>query len=168
MGPRRSTIHGGAVLAVALLLAGCASQAVPAGNAARASASGGTEESLADWMTCMRENGVPVEDPRESGRYNAAETGVGADVLEKAQEACRRYVQSAAGDRPGAGDPGVLDAYLAYAACMRENGVDLPDPAPDAAGEIVLKPGAATDSPQYVKAEKACEGKKPGGGSGPR
>nr|WP_311132066.1 hypothetical protein [Nonomuraea gerenzanensis] len=133
---------------------------------ASASSTGGTEDSLARWMTCMQENGVPVEDPRESGRLSAADTGVSQETLEKAQEACRQYVQPAAGDRPNANDPSVMDKYLAYAVCMRENGVDMPDPKADANGEIVMDSRTATDSPQYVKANKACESKLPGGGPG--
>jgi hypothetical protein len=162
-------ILAGAVLAGLLALAGCspAGGAAQAGGTPQATASG-AGDALANWMTCMRENGVPVEDPRESGRLSAADTGVSAEVLEKAQEACRRYVQSAAGDRPNAGDPGVMDKYLAYARCMRENGVDMPDPTADASGEIVLEPETATDSPQYVKAQTACESRLPGGGAGPR
>ncbi|WP_171074609.1 hypothetical protein [Nonomuraea basaltis] len=163
------------ICAAALLaLPACASTpeqaaAPPAGSAsasASASSTGGTEDSLARWMTCMRDNGVPVEDPRESGRLSAADTGVSQEVLEKAQEACRQYVQPAAGDRPNANDPSVMDKYLAYAACMRDNGVDMPDPKADANGEIVMEPKTATDSPQYVKANKACQSKLPGGGPG--
>ncbi|NRQ31053.1 hypothetical protein HII36_04280 [Nonomuraea sp. NN258] len=112
----------------------------------------------------MRENGVPVRDPRESGRLSAADTGVGQETLEKAQQACRQHVQPAAGDRPNADDAGVMDKYLAYAACMRENGVDLPDPKAGADGEIVMEPKTATDSPQYVAANKTCASKLPGGG----
>ncbi|GAA5069921.1 hypothetical protein HNP84_001831 [Thermocatellispora tengchongensis] len=171
MGPRRPAILAGAALAAVLTLTGCSGGGGTAPGAAtpRASGSpGGTENSLAKWMTCMRENGVPVEDPRESGRLSAAGTGVGAEVLEKAQEACRRYVQSAAVDRPNANDAGVMDKYLAYARCMRENGVDMPDPVADANGEIVLEPKTATDSPRYVKAHTACESRLPGGAGGPR
>ncbi|MEO3811837.1 hypothetical protein ABGB17_22810 [Sphaerisporangium sp. B11E5] len=172
MRPRWSLIL---MCAAALSLASCAgggqTAAPPAGQSspegqATASASSGTEDSLARWMTCMRQNGVPVEDPRESGRLSAADTGVSQEVLEKAQEACRQYVQSAAGDRPNANDPSVMDKYLAYAACMRENGVDMPDPKADANGEIVMESKTATDSPQYVKAQKACQSKLPGGGPG--
>ncbi|WP_157245975.1 hypothetical protein [Nonomuraea typhae] len=148
-------------------VSGAKTPAVSASSGApSASSTSRTEDTLGEWMTCMRQNGVPVEDPRDSGRLSAADTGVSQQTLEKAQEACRQYVQPATGDRPNANDPSVMDKYLAFATCMRDNGVDMPDPKAGPNGEIEMKPKTATDSPQYTQAHHACQSKLPGGGEG--
>jgi hypothetical protein len=63
------------------------------------------------------------------------------------------------GGEPPAADRGKVsaqDAQLAFARCMRENGVDMPDPQPG--GGIVAKKGEAPafDSSQFKAAEKEC------------
>lgn len=62
----------------------------------------------------------------------------------------------------GAGDP--MDAMLDFAACMREHGIDMPDPQPvDGGGAIVVQygvgePGSASagDIEAFTAAEEAC------------
>jgi hypothetical protein len=48
-------------------------------------------------------------------------------------------------------------AALSYAKCMRENGVDIPDPkqAGDGSGNVVLGPGSGKD-PKFKAAQEAC------------
>jgi hypothetical protein len=87
------------------------------------------EEALLAFAECMRENGVNIPDPQldEDGRLSVA-----PDV-EAAFEACQEEL-------PDIGqaiefDPdqeaALADAQLEFARCMRENGVDIPDPTGD-------------------------------------
>ncbi|MEN3611309.1 hypothetical protein [Plantactinospora sp. ZYX-F-223] len=163
---RRAGLILGVVLATAA--AGCGAGTGSTGDEAAASATPGSGENLANWMRCMREHGVTVEDPRESGRFAADTEGISAETLEQAQQACRQYVQAAAGDRPNASDPEVMAKYLDFARCMRERGVDLPDPVADANGEVTLAPRTDPKSSLYVDAEQACRSLLPGAGVGAR
>ena len=49
------------------------------------------------------------------------------------------------------------DGAVKFAQCMRENGVDIPDPKPagDGSGNVVLGPGSGKD-PKFKEAQKAC------------
>ena len=55
------------------------------------------------------------------------------------------------------------DAALKWAACMRKNGADIPDPKTDENGRLVIEGGDATtegnrqQSPAYAKAMDACK-----------
>ena len=63
----------------------------------------------------------------------------------------------------GAATSGDRDRALAYAQCMRENGVPaFPDP--DAQGRLRGAGHEQQDNPTYRAAMEACRGKLPGGG----
>jgi hypothetical protein len=97
------------------------------------------EEALLAFAECMRENGVNIPDPQidEDGRLSFAQGLGGIDPndpdVEAAFEACQEEL-------PDIGqaiefDPdqeaALADAQLEFARCMRENGVDIPDPTGD-------------------------------------
>jgi hypothetical protein len=57
------------------------------------------------------------------------------------------------------------DALVAFAACMRENGVpDFPDPVPSGGGLSLSTDGVDADSPRFKAAEEACQKLLPNGG----
>jgi hypothetical protein len=55
---------------------------------------------------------------------------------------------------PGGGDP--QQAALAYARCMRQQGIDIPDPMPDG-GIDERGIGVDPDGPKFKAAEQACQ-----------
>jgi hypothetical protein len=65
---------------------------------------------------------------------------------------------------PGGGDP--TQAALAYARCMRQHGVNVPDPKVDANGRIAqqMPPGVGPDDPKVKAAQQACKQYAPNGG----
>jgi hypothetical protein len=76
--------------------------------------------------------------------------------------ACSTGSAGRAGTNTGTGGDTSKDpqqAALSYAKCMRENGVDIPDPKPagsgDDKGNVVLGPGSGQD-PAFKAAMKAC------------
>jgi hypothetical protein len=63
----------------------------------------------------------------------------------------------------GSSDP--QQAALAYARCLRQHGIDLPDPTFDAQGRMAqqLPRGVGPDDPKFKAADQACQQYAPGG-----
>jgi hypothetical protein len=63
------------------------------------------------------------------------------------------------------------EARLEWAKCMRENGIDVPDPGADGRITVTRRPGDGVNEEDFEKAEKACEhlrqGFGPRGGQAP-
>ena len=119
---------------------------------------------------CMRENGVDMPDPRSdgSGRILIG-PGPGGDgqarfdpsdpTFRKADEACRKHLE-AGFEEPGEEEQAEMrDAFVKYARCMREEGIDLPDPDPGGGGfRMRLGDPDAPDleSPAFKEADGRC------------
>jgi hypothetical protein len=120
------------------------------------------QQAALDFARCMRGQGIDMPDPEvdEQGRVRmrirAGGSGQGSRPdprkLEAAQKACGTPF---GGDGPGQIDPEARDAMLAYARCMRGQGVDMPDPTGDG---MVLRRGEGPDptSAEFEAADKAC------------
>ncbi|UNM16640.1 hypothetical protein J4032_21110 [Streptomyces formicae] len=123
------------------------------------SGSGGKSdaEQAQEFVDCMRANGVDMEDPDPAtGKLNlGAAMGPGADpqAMRKAMEACRDTMPQAlkdkAAEKPDAQE---LESLKKFAACMRENGVDIEDPGPEGLDRGNLD----TSDPDFQKALDAC------------
>ncbi|MEU8343932.1 hypothetical protein AB0C74_19735 [Spirillospora sp. NPDC048832] len=133
--------------------------AAEASASASASASLSPEDARLRFAQCMRENGVDVPDPGAADE-KALRFGKGVDrkKLQGALEKCRQWLQ-AGGQMPDLKDPKVRDQYVKFAQCMREHGVDIPDPGPD--GQVKL-PTGGIDRGALEKAREACKGELPG------
>jgi hypothetical protein len=164
----RRTLVAAAFLALA---AGCAQASDTTGVA---SAQGGTaalsasatptptidrEERGRQFAKCMRENGVDMEDPGPEGRVRIQ---IGKDLdeatVEKAMKACEHL--SPMGDRAREMSPEDQERARQFAKCMRENGVDMPDPEFNG-GAVRMRPpsGRNPDDPAFRKAMEACRDK---------
>jgi hypothetical protein len=176
--PQRLTL---AVLGLGLALALAACGGTPDGDAV-ASLSGdnatGTTAGAAktpsedpqqralDFARCMRAHGVDMPDPEvdEQGRIRmrvGAGPGGGGTrpdprKLEAAQQACGGLMGGGDGDRQL--DPAERDAMVAFARCMREHGIDMPDPSGDG---LTLRrdgdDGPDPESEEFQEAERACD-----------
>jgi hypothetical protein len=117
------------------------------------------EEAMLAFARCMREHGVDVPDPDSSGRVRirGALGGRSPAEREKFQEA-----QKACEDELGEIGPRISDedraelqeAMLAYAKCMRGEGLDFPDPQFDGGG-VIMRAGDP-DSPEFEAADEKC------------
>jgi hypothetical protein len=124
---------------------------------------GGGDSTQADlaFARCMRQHGIDMPDPKvdADGRTEwQLPPGVGPDdpKLKAAQQACKRY-------RPNGGQaqrpsPQQQQEMLAFARCMRQHGIDMPDPTPD--GGVDMR-GIDPDGPRFKAAERACPGFRP-------
>jgi hypothetical protein len=102
-----------------------------------------TEEAILAFSACMRDNGVEdFEDPDISadgsiqfrfgpgsgGRSGEPPTQEERDTIRQAFQACSEYLQGLAFG-PGSIDRSEIEDNLyEFAACMRDNGYDMPDP----------------------------------------
>jgi hypothetical protein len=112
-----------------------------------------SEQALLNFASCMRKEGVDFPDPQPDSEGNLADVDQGA--LQAAQEACQDELQGAQGAL-GADQTELNDAFLEFAQCMRENGVDVPDPEP---GQAPGAGGAQIDQndPDFQTAIDACQ-----------
>ncbi len=157
-----------------------------------------SEAAVLEWAACMREAGVDIEDPTVdadgnvqlggasifgrgrnggAGGDGTAEDGPGFDdAAQAAFEECGAILEGVAFGGGGRGDfdaEGIQDQMYEYAACMRENGVDMDDP-------VIGEPGGGgqgggglfgdidRDDPAFEAAQDVCgdllAGFGPGGG----
>lgn len=134
------------------------------------------QQAALDYAECMREHGIDMPDPEFSGDGKgmvvigptAGSAGgrgtVGAapappDGFEEAHEACRHYMDGLVQDGQAQMDPEAQDRALKFAQCMREHGVDMPDP--DLSGgavriQIGREGGLDPLSDTFRKAQEAC------------
>ena len=111
---------------------------------------------------CMRENGVDVPDPKagEGGFVVGPrdEARRPSPSTERARRRCGKILESVR--PPELSDEQEVDlreAALKHSRCMREHGVDLPDPRFDRGGVSVRVPeGFDPTSPAVRNAERRC------------
>jgi hypothetical protein len=117
------------------------------------------------YAQCMREHGVDVADPEPGKPVRITGNGdkTNYDKLQAAQKACQPILEQG-GVAPDANDPARQDANLKYAQCMREHGVDVPDPKPGEGLKIQAPEGG--DKAKTEAAQKACRHLLPGGSPG--
>lgn len=160
---------GGDVGLATLLVAGCGLLLlvlIGGGGSSPASEPGGVDsEASADsdpalkYAQCMRENGVPnFPDPVDGRIMVTPESGLdpNSPAFQAAQEACQDYAPQGLGEGGGP-SPEMEEQVLAVAQCMRENGIDFPDP--DLSGGAVrmqLPPSVDTNSPEFEAAQEEC------------
>jgi hypothetical protein len=157
----------GLLLVLALAVAGCGGGgdgrsggvASLGGDQATATTKpGGGDSTQADlaYARCMRQHGINLPDPKvdTSGRTEwQLPPGVGPEdpKFKAAQQACKRY-------RPNGGQAQrpsrqQQQEMLAFARCMRQHGINFPDPKPD--GGVDMR-GIDIDDPKFKAAERAC------------
>jgi len=197
---RRGTVTPllGVALLLGALLAACsqagaandpgvASLESPGTSQPSPSASVDPQQAFLDYAKCMREHGIDMPDPQvDSGSGKVTMTvGSGSGPIDKdkmtaAQSACQHFIANArlGGDRQLS--PEDQDKLLAFAKCMRDHGVDMPDPDFSNGGGFVQVGGPGSKdsidpgSEQFQAAQQACDALLPGvgprtttGGSGP-
>ena len=127
------------------------------------------EDAALAFAQCMREHGVDMPDP-QVGSNGEMSFSIGAgpgkldrSKLQEAQEACQDLMPTGLG-KPGEIPQEQRDAMLAFAQCMREHGIDMPDPQFETGGMVMIggpdEDGAGPKfdprSEQFQAAEEAC------------
>jgi hypothetical protein len=98
------------------------------------------QDAMVEFAECMREHGIDMPDPQVGEGGMVVIGGVGGDgppseaemdEMAAAQEACQSILEEVRGSMPRP-DPEQLaemqEQALEFAECMREHGIDMPDP----------------------------------------
>jgi hypothetical protein len=125
----------------------------------------------------MREHGIDMPDPQVDTSSGKVQMRVGSSgrvdesKMTAAQSACQHFI---ANSRLGGGGkqltPEEQDQFLAFARCMREHGIDMPDPDFSGGGVSIQigQPGQKSNqgpgSQTFEDAQQACNALLPGTG----
>ena len=172
----------GAVLALTLAVAACSGGGKSNGVASLGGSNKPTATTTAKprskqdamqaalaFARCMRQHGINLPDPQFNGNgisqeFTARRGGNGPDSpkFKAAQQACNKYLPN--GGQPTKPNPQEQQQMLAFARCMRQHGIDVPDPGASGGIEVKGRPGTVNpDSPKFKAAEQACQQYEPNG-----
>jgi hypothetical protein len=164
-----------ALTLTALAGAALAVSACGSGSGTGTSTTSDPQEAALKFAQCMRENGVDMPDPQVDAQGRIAQKirfhGSKA-TMDRAQEACKKYQDQARPDLSPEQKTELLDQAVRFSQCMREHGVQLPDPQLSSDGGIIMRIGGPgkggagkssldPESPAFKTAEKACESFRP-------
>jgi hypothetical protein len=154
-----------ALLALAALgLAACGEDTPSAAGSADAKAE--MREAELKFASCMRDNGVNMPDPSAEGGKQVfkvgGDSGISPEKFETATKACEKYRKDIRPQLTEEEQQEFKEQALAHARCMREHGIDFPDPTFDAEGGARVRLGSDSgdklnpESPKFKAAEEAC------------
>jgi hypothetical protein len=171
---------------VASLSTAAANDTTPGtGDVTGTTVSADPQEAALQFAKCMREHGIDMPDPVvKTASGPGGETQVAIDIggagpaqkpnkkdMEAANKDCQHFMADAAGtfNPPSAEDQAKMqEQALAFAKCMREHGVDMPDPQFSGDGNFSIGfvssddssnsggPSFDPNSPTFKDANEAC------------
>jgi hypothetical protein len=117
------------------------------------------QEAALEFTQCMREHGVDMPDPGPNGELEL-QVGPGNQAkVEQAQEACGHLMENARPQVSEEQQNAMQDGLLAFARCMRQHGIDMPDPVFGEGGRVTQRGGRGVnpDDPKFQRAAEACD-----------
>jgi hypothetical protein len=170
----RATAIGALAIALTLVVAACGGSDDSSGVASltdtgqtTTNGSGGSggaaspeerREAELKFAQCMRDHGIDMPDP-VNGRFELRIRPRDQQKAAEAQQACRKYLQDVAPRISEEDQARMREAALDYAKCMREHGIDMPDPKFEEGGGMTMRMprGTQEDDPTFREAQGACE-----------
>jgi hypothetical protein len=152
-----------ALLALSALgLAACGEDTPSAAGNADAKAK--MQQAQLKFASCMRDNGVDMPDPQAEGGKQVfkvgGDSGISPERFETATKACEKYRKDMRPQLTEAEQQKFKEDALAHSRCMREHGIDFPDPTFDAEGGARVRIGGGSklkaEDPKFKAAEEAC------------
>ena len=138
----------------------------PAATAGEETFSTDPEEAMLDYVECMRDHGIDMPDPQPGGGIlmqageaegdGEAGAGPALDDEEAATGSMEMDPEQEAEMR---------EQMLEYSQCMRDHGVDMPDPQFDDNGRVTMQMGSGDepmDQDEFEAANEACGQEGPG------
>jgi hypothetical protein len=128
------------------------------------------QQAMLDFAKCMRDHGVDMPDPQftDGGggalvKVNGGASAADSETVEKAQQACQSIMEDVVGDIDAQLSPEEQERMkqqaLDFAKCMRDHGVDMPDPQFGEGGRVSIQMGGKgmdPNDPKFEDAQKAC------------
>jgi hypothetical protein len=194
---RRRVVTTAAIVSIAGLLAACrgggdadspevaslddesATTETSAGSGESEPSPADREEALLDFAECMRDHGIDMPDPQISqdgsgGILIQQEEGSGMDPeseeFQAAEDACESILEDAAGDieLDPEQEAEMREELLEFAQCMRDHGIDMPDPVFGEDGRVEIRANGPGDgNPQEDAAFQNAQEECGRGGFGP-
>jgi len=156
-------------LAATLFLVACGAEEDPSKPASTQTQEAKNRKAMLDLARCMRENGVDMPDPEfNGGRVTQRMKGGNPDKMRAAEKACEKYrSQIKAPEMSASEKQEFKKAALANARCMREHGIDFPDPVfdPNGGARVKIDKRRNPEGAKFQAAQKACEKTMPDGPS---
>jgi hypothetical protein len=122
-----------------------------------------TKQAMLNFARCMREHGINMPDPKFSSNGATVMQNGGRDTTPEqqraAEQACAKYQKEIKPPEMSAAQQEKFrKAALANARCMRQHGIDMPDPQFDENGGVNQRigPGIEPTDPKFQAAMKAC------------
>jgi hypothetical protein len=120
-------------------------------------------EAALKFAECMRRNGVDVPDPSPGGNGGvlmvAPRSGADQPAFRRAEEECRKHMEDVRPPELSEEEQREFrERALKHARCMREHGIDMPDPTFGEGGSVQMKLDGGVDprDPAFQEAQKAC------------
>jgi hypothetical protein len=169
-----------AAVGAVLALGACGSSDDGGGKASGATKRDKAFDGALKFSQCMRDHGIDVPDPERVGtggiRISGGSMNPNDPKTKAAQKACQKYMQIGGGETVDPAKRAKLqEAALQFARCMREHGVNMPDPQMSGNGGLTFQAGPGAkgsggasnsgpgkrlgvnpDSPKFKEADKAC------------
>jgi hypothetical protein len=128
------------------------------------------QEAFLDFAQCMRDNGIDMPDPQfdGDGRFRIGGAGAGdvmvdfeGEEFQAAQDACDHHLEGLGANLDPEQQAERQQALVEFATCMREHGIDMPDPQIGSGGGMMMIGGPDSDvdpsSPEFQAAMEACQ-----------
>ncbi len=183
-GPRRAVVAwsmGALAVLVAALLVGCGGSSGDSSTegsstaiSGQAGGPGGFELSD-DTRACLEEQGVELPDPGEGPPGSGAPPeggppqgfGQGGEDMKEALEECGAELpQGGPGGGPPMDSKDFRESVKEYAACMGENGYELPEPNLSGEGPVFKDSDVDREDPKFEAADAECQSLLGGPGAG--
>lgn len=180
----RAIVVAAVAVTAVVALAGCG-KAGTGGAAGSPASKQSDSQAMLQFTRCMREHGATVGDAKPktdgsggagAGTFMQINGGSGFSgpqgTIDAAMQACQKFLPKRSGPPPDpAEEKAAFDRALKFAQCMRQHGVDMPDPKQQGGGGIMqAAPGGIDPSSKtFQDAQNACQQffGPPGGKGGP-
>jgi hypothetical protein len=175
---RSITCIGVVVAALSMGVAACGGTDEEPASASAGSPNSGDQEKMREaqlkFAQCMRANGVEkFPDPDANGGTRIAvgpDSGIDPEEFEAASKKCEQYRSDIRPQLSEAQQAEFKEKALEHARCMREHGIDFPDPEFSGGGKVTQRLEKGRVDPNdadFKAAEKECgSGLRPGGEKG--
>lgn len=161
-----------AMFGACVALAACGGSSSSGSNGSAGASNKGSQQETAQLKLteCLREHGVNIPDSANRAAAIQGLANVPQSTVQTAMSACRKYASGSSVSASSRAQ-GVQrrEQVLSYARCLREHGLNVPEPTPTTSGGIPAFLQAlheAQQSPTFTKANQTCQQKLPKGFAG--